>query len=330
MYRRNQPIKYCFNIDNIFSIEFISNRDITFTPKIRNFLCSSCDGRFNIIKCQVFIEKEENLDIKYKKIFNKYDIIKYRNELSEFYSKGVSIIEEPNYNDLLPYTFYNFLFNNGLVDVLKGEFIFFHKSGISVIFNIERREAVVFSLSKKPEYFIIDDNIFFFILSIATILNGGFILHSSFVILDNKGYIFCGNSGAGKSTITQLLDIENAFNDEAIIILNKNNRWEAVPTPFYQYRIVDNLSFFMSHKIDSLFFLKQSPICKLKSVEDIDKIRGIEFILKNLIHFQVIFTPFIKKKLFNRVMDFSKDINFYDFYFNLNKEDILRSLGKID
>jgi hypothetical protein len=61
------------------------------------------------------------------------------------------------------------------------------------------------------------------------------ILHGSAIVLDGQGYIFCGRSGAGKTTISRLWRQAGAriLNDDRVIVRRQDGRITVAATPWH-------------------------------------------------------------------------------------------------
>ena len=76
-----------------------------------------------------------------------------------------------------------------------------------------------------------------FVFSQAIICEGGFSVHASAIIKDNKGYLFLGKSGTGKSTHSQLWmkympNVELLNDDNPILKLMKNGTVRVFGSPW--------------------------------------------------------------------------------------------------
>lgn len=76
----------------------------------------------------------------------------------------------------------------------------------------------------------------YFRLVMSDILNRnqGVILHASSLVLDNKGYVFMGQEGAGKSTIRLLHPTLTSLGDDSAILKFSNKKLYLYGSPFYQ------------------------------------------------------------------------------------------------
>jgi hypothetical protein len=89
----------------------------------------------------------------------------------------------------------------------------------------------------------------------STLINNGIMVHASGVRMSDSGFIFCGFSGTGKSTIAEILEQSGAavINDDRLIIRKREDQYIIHNTPMYYHdkRKQTPLHFCL--------FLKQSP-----------------------------------------------------------------------
>ena len=70
--------------------------------------------------------------------------------------------------------------------------------------------------------------------SFLAVEHGGLLLHSAGVLRDDKGYIFPGPSGTGKSTIASLATAkETILSDEMVVVRKREGNYLVYSTPFY-------------------------------------------------------------------------------------------------
>ena len=142
--------------------------------------------------------------------------------------------------------------------------------------------------------------------------NSGFIMHGA-AWKDpesNSGFIFTGNSGVGKSTISSILRQNTNYrqiSDDRVIVRKNKNDYYAYGNPFdfKIERVANDYS-----KINQLFFLhhsKDNRIIKLSKNE----------IVKRL--FTIIILPYWERSLLydsaKLLFDFSRQVQVYDLFF---------------
>jgi hypothetical protein len=110
---------------------------------------------------------------------------------------------------------------------------------------------------------------------------GGFLLHSAGAIRNQRGFLFSGVSGAGKTTISRLAPADvTLLTDEVSYIRRVDGDYHACGTPFAGElaRAGENCS----APIASIFFLKQGPENK---IEAICKPEAIRRLMRNILFF---------------------------------------------
>jgi hypothetical protein len=92
-------------------------------------------------------------------------------------------------------------------------------------------------------------------------LAGGLLFHGAGIIHREKGYIFYGHSGSGKTTVCTLSSNDLVLNDDLLVLMPGDHGWLAYSTPFWNpsqvkpanqnmriqgfYRLVKDLSVFL-------------------------------------------------------------------------------------
>jgi len=121
-----------------------------------------------------------------------------------------------------------------------------------------------------------------------------FPFHGSGIIRNNKGYLFCGPPGYGKSTIAK--NSSGALNDEFIFVNKEGDDFYMYGTPFGGEIEPKNKKV----KLDRIFFIKQYKKNSLRKISDKEKF--INLLESDHLFFKVIFKdePEIAKTIFNR------------------------------
>jgi hypothetical protein len=98
----------------------------------------------------------------------------------------------------------------------------------------------------------------------------GFLLHSAMVMREGRGYLFSGNSGDGKTTLTKLLmhdDYAEVITDERVVIRTKNESFFAYGTPWFG---TTSLHKNKSAPVSKIFFIKHANINEVKRLSPIE------------------------------------------------------------
>jgi hypothetical protein len=69
--------------------------------------------------------------------------------------------------------------------------------------------------------------------SLLVFQRGGLMIHAAGIIHDQKGYLFAGRSGAGKTTISKVSKDRVVLNDDLVVIIKENLGWRVYSTPFW-------------------------------------------------------------------------------------------------
>ncbi|HEY0607712.1 MAG TPA: hypothetical protein VGD58_32660 [Herpetosiphonaceae bacterium] len=62
---------------------------------------------------------------------------------------------------------------------------------------------------------------------------GGLLLHGAGIVRGGRGYLFCGYSGSGKTTVARLSPDDQVLNDDLVVALPDGDRWLLYATPFW-------------------------------------------------------------------------------------------------
>ncbi len=153
---------------------------------------------------------------------------------------------------------------------------------------------------------------------------GGIMLHASGIKTKKGIYLFLGNSGAGKSTIVQLIkDVFIPFSDDNCIIKLVKNQYLAYQTPFFEKNF-----YFPKKKggypVLGICFLKKSNECKIQKIPD------KEFIYQQLVLNSDVSNKFIKKQIASITILLKNYFYFYLFRFKKNKRSITKTILDIE
>lgn len=137
------------------------------------------------------------------------------------------------------------------------------------------------------------------IFNILFHLSGGFVLHASSILVDDKAYVFVGGSGRGKSTIVDLIKKEvpesYILSDNSAFILKKSGKFYIYPSPYLEANRMECLQTKFAkpppYYIQKTLFTYPSKKNTIKNIPFTQKIKLIQ--LNSHI-------PYSPKKIFNK------------------------------
>jgi len=153
--------------------------------------------------------------------------------------------------------------------------------------------------------------------------NGGFGIHASVANVNNKAYLFLGESGAGKSTTVELIkDKFTTINDDITLIKKIGTKYYVFQTPFIEkpwwIKKTQKL-----YPIDKIFFLHKSA--EFKAIPTPNP----QHLIANLLT-QVIAAQNPDKNILKNVKNFIKETNnFYDLYFDKNSDMLIKLISQV-
>ena len=96
---------------------------------------------------------------------------------------------------------------------------------------VEDHDPAILWISPNTGFQYIE--LFFRVVTAIRIFSlGGLMLHAAGIVKDQKGYIFTGYSGAGKTTVCRLSEGCTVLNDDMVILSNSDSGWQISATPF--------------------------------------------------------------------------------------------------
>lgn len=166
-------------------------------------------------------------------------------------------------------------------------------------------------LITKKSISIIETTPFLMCFMIMLIRNGGLILHSSGVSINDKGFIFCGKSGSGKTTISNLFiksGHATLLTDEALILRKHNNSIKIYGSPWKGSG--DNIYCNTSSVLNHIYFIYHG---KENNCIDISKREAISILMKQA--FPYFWDKKLMLKSFSLVTEITNTIPSSSLYF---------------
>lgn len=115
------------------------------------------------------------------------------------------------------------------------------------------------------------------------------LLHGSSIVKDGCGYIFCGRSGIGKSTILRHVNPQNVISDDVVVLAKRDKQFYIFTSPFdkEKYPKLDDRIV----PLKKIFFLNRADKIEFKIISPTDA-------FKKLIHNNYLYLFYHPSKMF--------------------------------
>ncbi len=170
-------------------------------------------------------------------------------------------------------------------------------------FNLETRECLV--KCTLPAAF---NSFLRFVYSTHLLNESGFLVHASSLIRKGEGYLFPGESGAGKTTITQLSPDAVLLTDEVSLVKKVNGSYHIFGTPFWGELGIGGMNTHVP--IKSVYFPKKD---KNSFKKNINTMKVLELLLPNVLLYSE--DEEFTQQLFNICIDFAGSVPCYELHF---------------
>lgn len=110
-------------------------------------------------------------------------------------------------------------------------------AGLDLMARIDRglsRVAVWTPIEARDAFWGVLENVLRPLLAFRLLARGGLLVHSAAAVVDSRGFLFAGRSGAGKSTIAGLALLSGlpVLSDDLNAVLPRDDGFELAPLPF--------------------------------------------------------------------------------------------------
>ena len=171
-------------------------------------------------------------------------------------------------------------------------------------------------------YFIVGTLYKLLFLFVAAVMaeNKKFIMHGAGIGGNEGGYLFLGESGAGKTTVAGFADKREILSDDAPIVGYETDRFYMHPSPFGQislFTMKDSAHHEKRVELNKLFFLKQNEV---QSIVLRERRYAFAEILKKHVHGIEFMGKDSRLTAFNFFHDMCECIPMYDLNFQKNNE----------
>lgn len=191
-------------------------------------------------------------------------------------------------------------------------------TGCVLLIRNRSTEGTLFLDAKSPDSYKGDVlNAAACVASLAAPSYGSLFLHGTGLRIRNKGYLFLGRSGAGKSTVARLAGKHAVLSDDGIIAGRGRGSWCVSPAPLIQTTGSLKNKHSASYKLSGIYFLRQASHTTLKRIAPA---KALSEILKYYVHFFRYCDIITSEKIFNISRAFAGKMSCYRMDFRKNKK----------
>ncbi len=143
------------------------------------------------------------------------------------------------------------------------------------------------------------DSVIRIIMSLTLARRGGFLLHSASAVRGGRAFLFCGVSGAGKTTIARMAPPDaTLLSDEISCVRRLGAAYQAFGTPFAGELGISGER--VAAPIGALYFLRKGPRNRIAAL---DPARAAALLLRNILFFA--HDPALVERVFATACDFT-------------------------
>jgi hypothetical protein len=194
-----------------------------------------------------------------------------------------------------------------------------------LLFNPESSDGCIFLKdgpgSLRPVY-----RLFWMYLAQVLGERKGCFVHSAALVRDEKGYIFLGESGAGKSSLARACPGTDVFSDDSPVLCERDGGYLVFPSPFHQLDSSQGLSkdvIGLNARVERFYFLSKDNRTYLESVS---KREAFSLIMNRHILFFHYLSARARSHLFELFFNACDKIPYYNLHFCLDDKDIWERL----
>jgi hypothetical protein len=145
-------------------------------------------------------------------------------------------------------------------------------------------------------------------------------IHSAALVKDGKGYLFLGDSGAGKSSLSNISDEAVVLSDDSPILGKRNGDYHVFSSPYHQIDLSKGLNkeaIGQSARVEGLYFLCKDERLHLDRVS---RKEAVSMILKRYILFFPYLSGRAKSILFDLILELCHRLSIHNLHFRLDQD----------
>ncbi len=195
-----------------------------------------------------------------------------------------------------------------------------------LLFNPESSDGCIYLLKDGPGCFQPIYRLFWMYLAQVLGERKGCFVHSAALVRGEKGYIFLGESGAGKSSLARMCGGTDVFSDDSPVLCERDGDYLVFPSPFHQLGPSEDLNkdvIGLNAMVEGFYFLSKDNRTYLESVS---KKEALSLIMNRHILFFQYLSARAKSHLFELFFNACDKIPYYNLHFCLDDKDIWEQL----
>ena len=145
-------------------------------------------------------------------------------------------------------------------------------------------------------------------------------IHSAALVKGRKGYLFLGDSGAGKSSLSKVVDGAVVLSDDSPILTRRNGDYQIFSSPYHQMDLSKGLNreaIGRSARVEGLYFLFKDDRLYL---DEISREEAVSRIIKRYILFFPYLSGRAKSALFDLIMELCHRLTIHNLHFSLDQD----------
>jgi hypothetical protein len=145
-------------------------------------------------------------------------------------------------------------------------------------------------------------------------------MHSAALMKERKGYLFLGDSGAGKSSLSKISDEAIVLSDDSPILSRRNGDYYVFSSPYHQMdpsKGLNKEAIGQNAKVEGLYFLCKDERLYL---DEVSRKEAVSRILKRYILFFPYLSGRAKSILFDLILELCHRLTIHNLHFCLDQD----------